>query len=356
MTIALDAFASRMAREELNELRLRVDCRAVLEEAGWTLDAAGSTRRTPKYRNGPGRIVIVIHEGKGWFDPLAGKRGDAIALAQHVWGGNLGHARRALRPLAGIAPKLVPVRHSCPEVSLDAEQGWARARVLRPGSACWRYLVETRGLPVVSVERAVREHAVQEGGYGTAWAVHRGIEGRATGWEMRGAGYKGFSRGGTKTLFLIGDQNSPIRLAVTESAIDAMSLGTIEGWPERTLYASTAGGFGSATATALQSLLQNGTVELVAATDRGTGGELLAGRLRELASATSAPFSRLCPIAKDWNDQLRQGQGTAAMDEHAADLHVAEAIQTFFPLLPTSLSRSRVSHQLCWTRAGYVGW
>jgi hypothetical protein len=78
-----------MRDDELTELRARVDCRAVLERAGWTLDQQESTRGAAKYRHGAGRIVIVTHEGRGWFDPVNGSKGDVLALAQLVWGGTL---------------------------------------------------------------------------------------------------------------------------------------------------------------------------------------------------------------------------------------------------------------------------
>ena len=86
-----------MRDDELTDLRARVDCRAVLERAGWTLDEQESTRGAAKYRHGAGRIVIVTHEGRGWFDPVNGGKGDMLALAQLVWGGTLGHARKSLR-------------------------------------------------------------------------------------------------------------------------------------------------------------------------------------------------------------------------------------------------------------------
>lgn len=299
-----DAQAERLARDELDELRERVDCRAVLEAGGWELDAKESTRGAVKYRNGAARIVIVTHEGKGWFDPLNDRRGDALALAQYVWGGNLGHARKALRPLAGIAPKMVPMRQGAPAVPIDAERGWNEGRHLRTGSQGWRYLIETRGLPVATIERALQAGVLREGIYGTVWARHQGIEGRTTGWEMRGPNYKGFTKGGTKTLFLIGTLVTCDRLAVTESAIDALSLASIEGWPADTLYVSTGGGYGPDTARALQTILP-GHARLVAATDQGTGGEVLASRLHELATAGGAGFGRLRPEAKDWNAQLQ---------------------------------------------------
>ena len=300
-----DEQAERLARDELDELRARVDCRTVLEAGGWELDAKESTRGAVKYRNGAGRIVIVTHEGKGWFDPLNDKRGDALALAQYVWGGNLGHARKALRPLAGIAPKMVPMRQSAPTVPIDAGRAWDEARQVCPGSQGWRYLIETRGLPVASVERAAQAGVLREGIYGTVWARHQTAQGQATGWEMRGPNFKGFVKGGGKTLFWIGTPTACNRVAVTESFIDALSLASIEGWPDGTMYVSTGGGFGPETARALQAILpSNG--RLVAATDQGTGGEVLASRLHELATASSAGFGRLCPEAQDWNAQLQQ--------------------------------------------------
>jgi len=305
MTTSGDAQAERLAQNELDELRARVDCRTVLEAGGWELDAKESTRRAVKYRNGAGRIVIVTHEGKGWFDPLNDRRGDALALAQYVWGGNLGHARKALRPLAGIAPRLVPMRQSAATTPINAERTWSEAGQLCAASQGWRYLIEIRCLPVVSVEQALQAGVLREGIYGTVWARHRNAQGQTTGWEMRGPRFKGYASGGTKTLFWIGTPATCNRVAVTESFIDAISLASIEGWPDGTLYASTGGGYGPDTARALQSILP-GNARLIAATDQGTGGEILASRLHELATASSAGFGRLCPEDQDWNAQLRR--------------------------------------------------
>ena len=304
MPTPTDGFAERMASDELDQLRAGVDCRAVLDAAGWDLDSKESTRGAVKYRNGAARIVIVTHEGKGWFDPLNDRRGDVLSLAQHVWGGNLGHARKALRPLAGISPRTSNVRPSAPTVPIDAAAGWGEARRLCHGSQAWSYLVETRGIPSGTVERAMQDDVLREGIYGTVLARHQSGAGLTTGWEMRGPRYRGFAKGGTKTLFLLGPTNPCDRLVVTESAIDALSLATIEDWPIGTMHVSTGGGYGPATVEALQIVLLL-CRQLVAATDQGTGGDVLAHRLSELAATTGVEFSRLQPGAKDWNDQLR---------------------------------------------------
>lgn len=294
-----------MHDEELDELRARVDCRAVLEKAGWELDAAESTAHAAKYRGGSAQIVIVTHKGKGWFDPLNDARGDVLALAQHLWGGTLGHARKALRPLAGITPELRPgQRDKAPPAPLDAPKAWARAHRLTPGSQGWAYLTGKRGLPVATIERALSADLLREGIYGTVWALHRDSAAKPCGWEMRGPQYKGFAKGGDKALFWIGELASAQRIAVTESWIDALSLATLEAWPDATAYLSTGGGFGPRTADAMRELLPE-TARLVAATDQGRGGELLADRLHDLAATAFAGFGRLRPSAKDWNVQLK---------------------------------------------------
>lgn len=290
--------------DELAELRARVDCRTVLEQAGWELDLRESTRRAAKYRDGTSRIVIVTHEGKGWFDPLSDGRGDVIALARFVWGLTLGHARKALRPLAGIAPAFSGMPQAPADApTLHPAAKWRAAKLLRPGSAAWRYLAETRRIPASVLERAVKADVLREGIQGTAWAMHQAADARITGWEMRGPLYKGFSRGGTKSVFWIGQPAMSNRLAITESAVDALSLLALERWPAGTVYASVGGGFGPVTVDALKALLQPGAI-LVAATDLGTAGDALAARLSRLAEACGNPFERLRPELKDWNEQL----------------------------------------------------
>ena len=293
-----------MHDNELDELKARVDCRTVLERGGWILDAPESTKHAAKYRNGAAQIVIVTHEGRGWFDPLNDQRGDVVALAQRVWGGNLGQARKALRPLAGITPALVPgERERSAPAPFDAVRAWAKQKPLSPGSAAWRYLTENRRLPAAIVERVNDAGLLREGIYGTAWALHRSNAGQPCGWEMRGPQYKGFAKGGDKALFWFGELAQARRVVVTEAAIDALSLAAIEGCKEGTAYVSTGGGFGPPTIASLRHVMRPGS-RIVAATDRGTGGELLAGRLHELAKEAGAGFGRLRPNAKDWNEQL----------------------------------------------------
>lgn len=310
---------------EIDQLRAQVDCRTVLERAGWLLDKAESSRRSQKFRQGSGLIIIVTHDGRGWFDPLDGTRqgrGDVLALAQRVWRLNFSEARAALRPLTGIAPTLIlaPGEADKPPLTRPALlRIWRRTPRPRPGSRAWNYLHSVRAIPSASLAHPGLARLLREGRHGEAWFAHRDIAqgGELVGWEMRGPEYKGYRARAQKGLFAVGVKTSEARrIVVCEAAIDAVSLAALEGWQAGSLYCSTAGGWragGLAHAGLLALLGARPTPHLIAATDNGIGGELLARRLRDLAADKDAPFARLAPPAPhgDWNDQLRAQAGSA---------------------------------------------
>ena len=93
---------------EIEWLKAGVSCAVLLERLPpvWQLDRAESTRRSLKYRRGEGEIVIVNHDGRGWWDPLSDRKGDIFTLVRHLDPGlNFGEARRVLRGFVGIAPR-----------------------------------------------------------------------------------------------------------------------------------------------------------------------------------------------------------------------------------------------------------
>src|ERR1700689_3581096 len=111
----------RRSREEdgaMNEqdkdvewLKANVSCAVLLDRLPpvWRLDRTESSRASLKYRRGEGEILIVNHDGRGWWDPLSDAKGDIFSLVQHLEPSlTFPEARRLLRDFAGIAP-------SCPE-------------------------------------------------------------------------------------------------------------------------------------------------------------------------------------------------------------------------------------------------
>ena len=70
----------QMDKRAIEELRQKIGCAALLENDGWKVDAKESTRRAIKYRRDR-NIIIVIHEGRGWFDPLS-TAGQPVSVSQ----------------------------------------------------------------------------------------------------------------------------------------------------------------------------------------------------------------------------------------------------------------------------------
>ncbi len=302
--------------EDIQRLKDRVDCGMVLEHLapGWRLDARESTRRARKYRRGPGEVLIVSHEGRGWWDPTSERKGDIFTLARALDPGlDFGGARRLLRDIAGIAPMLPgPRRGGDQPPPVPPALRWERRPRLSQDSPAWLYLTRQRGLPVPLLLAARAADVIREGPYGSGWFAHRDAAGGVTGMEMRGPAWRGFSAGGGKTLFRFPGGVAPLpRLAVCEAAIDALSLAAIEHRRDDTLYAATAGGIGPGTVAALHALLRDRSADpagiLVVATDADGPGRRLAARLTALAAASGVPSEAILPPEglNDWNDALR---------------------------------------------------
>ena len=85
---------------EIEWLKAHVNCAALLERLPpvWRLDRAESTRHSLKYRRGEDEIVIVNHDGRGWWDPLSDRKGDIFTLVRHLEPGlTFPEARRVLQ-------------------------------------------------------------------------------------------------------------------------------------------------------------------------------------------------------------------------------------------------------------------
>lgn len=295
-----------MEKADIEELRGRVGCAAVLETTGFALDLKESTRRALKYRKADD-IIIVIHDGKGWFDPLSDAKGDVYSLVRHLDGCDFLEAFVQVASLVGFEPAEPEWKRQ--SWALEADQSipgrWEARRKPWRGSGTWRYLRNERHIPEQVVRTAISQNVLKQGPYGSMWAAHTDATGIITGWEERGAQWRGFASGGSKLLFRLGPQKAG-RICVTEAAIDAMSLAAIENIRRDTLYVSTGGGWSPATEAALRALGEQPNARLVAATDANPQGEVFVARLRELAGEIVCDFERLKPVAEDWNAMLQE--------------------------------------------------
>lgn len=309
-----------MDQDQIEELKDKVGCAAVLEQQGWAIDAKESTARAVKYRRGAGEIIIVIHRGAGWFDPLSDAKGDVFSLARHLLGASFPEAVEHVARLVGVVP-IGPAWQE-PErarPTLALAERWTRRRPPSARSASWHYLGGERAIPRPVLSAALAQDLLRAGPAGSMWAAHRDDAGRLAGWEERGPDWRGFSTGGVKLLFRLGD-SAALRVCVAEAAIDAMSLAALEGMRADTLYVSTGGGWSPATDTALRTLAQRPGSLLLAATDNDRQGEIYAGRLEALCASAGSAYGRLTPQGQDWNRDLaarRSVAGNESWEEEA---------------------------------------
>lgn len=298
-----------MEKHQIENLRGRVTCAAVLEAAGFALDPRESTRRALKFRRAA-QIVIVTHEGRGWFDPLSDAKGDVFALVAHLYGETFPEALDRVAGLVCVTTSGPVWRRPRRETATDASiaERWRARPVPWLGSATWRYLRDERGLSGFVLRAAIRQDLLREGPKGSMWAAYTGDDGALVGWEERGSRWRGFSTGGEKVLFRFGSADAP-RICVTEAAIDAMSLADLEGSRPDSLYVATGGGWSPATEAALRRLASRPETLLVAATDADAQGEIYAGRIGKMSEEAGCRRLRLLPVRRDWNLMLQEKKG-----------------------------------------------
>ena len=123
-----------MEKHQIENLRGRVTCAVVLEAAGFALDPRESTRRALKYRRAA-EIVIVIHEGRGWFDPLSDAKGDVFALVAHLHGESFPEALDRVAGLVGMTVNTPVWRRPRRDASTDVSIAERRTNSERPRSS-----------------------------------------------------------------------------------------------------------------------------------------------------------------------------------------------------------------------------
>lgn len=179
-----------MDKREIEVLRQKVGCAALLEKDGWKVDVKESTRRAIKYRR-DNNIIIVIHEGRGWFDPLSPAKGDVFSLAEHLGSVGFPDACDRVADAVGFLPS-TPVwqRPARPKAFGSIAERWRHRVKPRPGSPAWRYLTDERGLPADIVKQAAACGHLREGPKGSMWAAHSDSVGALMGWEERGPAWR----------------------------------------------------------------------------------------------------------------------------------------------------------------------
>ena len=330
---------------ELERLK-GIDLNQLAEDAGYRRDPLESSPGSAKYRRNDAVLIVQQDDrghGTGYFKPGDASAGSALDFAQNEMGAKtLGHARKVLRPYAGVETgereqASQPDTHrgqtesphpqaaqQKPTARADIEQQWHGLQNPEPTP-----FTRQRGITRESLDRYSGQLGINQ--LGTLAAAHRRAPSsdQVIGYELKSQTFEGFSKGGAKGAAFFGDAHRATRMVITESAIDALSEAEREGRRDDTLYASTGGAFGKSTqdvlaAAATEIDARTEEPEVVLAFDNDKQGhdydqqarQLLDNGHRHIVDAMPQP-------GQDPNDRLRAEQ------PQQAKLTPAEQFQAF---------------------------
>ena len=312
-------------REELDAFKKEISLTELMAAFGYRCDRKSSSRNSAAMVHADGDKLIVSRTDEGTWVFFSvqnsSDNGTVIEFLQRRTGENLGQIRRRLRDWmvaarhrdwrrtnAGAeAPLLKPLTRDLVGVRERFEQAC-------PIQGYNRYLVEERSIPpeilsLTSFRNTIRVDAREN----LLFPHVAGSE--ITGYEIRGMRFKGFAKGGIKGLWTSHDSDYVSRLAVTESALDALAYASVVGHV-RTRFVSIAGQLNrvqpNLLVTEIQHLPKDGIVVL--AMDNDEPGDRLAERLTDIFERANR--SDLClrihrpPLrGADWNDVARMNKG-----------------------------------------------
>jgi hypothetical protein len=306
---------NRNADSELVRFKQNIDLVDYAQAVGgFRVDRRRSSAGSKRLVNDASEEVMIVSyiEGQGWMYFLTGSGdgGTIIDFEQRRAGGNLGEVRRRLRQVLpersqGTAPGVL--RHEQPP------KGWVPFETVAITAS--DYLTKERGIPPGVLQDSRFSGAIrQEAERWRNIAFPHCDGGGVCGYELRNRGFKGFSRGGRRGLWLSRRRRSDRRLVITESAIDALSVAALR--PEReATYVSLAGTPSPGQLALLGRLVRwfDGLPDVIVATDADQAGERAAIALKEYLRAyleISPRIERLRPPDEpgDWNDALMGGR------------------------------------------------
>ena len=276
---------------------------------GYQRDEVESRGRSHILR-GCGEKLAVRERGDGTWcyfnvhDP--DDRGCIVNLVQRHTGGNLGHVRKEIRQMAGLAttyPQYPILKANGPatrKAAIDprrkTEEVWKIAR--------WNpehpYLL-SRGLSSLTMTQPRFVDTVRQDKRGNALFPHWDRSGMC-GYEIHNTGFKGFGADVHKGLWHSKNLCYSPSIVICESSIDCLSHYQIHGGDSG--YVSLGGTIGNMQRDLLTGLFLKAhrrSASVIVATDNDPAGELFFEQLQLLS-----PFAlgRQTPKSKDWSDDL----------------------------------------------------
>jgi hypothetical protein len=298
--------------DELEQFKRNINLAEYAASQGYVLDKSESSRNSRVMRKGDDKIVVATAEdGHGiYFSVRDGwDNGSIVDFIQKRQNKNLGQVRKELRPWMGSAPLPIPEhsRTTKPEpTTRDRAQVIATWAAAEPVNGHHSYL-EKRGIKPETLADSRFSSVIRQDKRGNAVFPHYDKDG-ISGFELKNDEFTGFARGGEKALWFTPNIKHAKTLAITESAIDALSHAQLQKDDKDTAYLSIGGQPSpeqwGLIKYALERAHERGQLVAVA-TDNDRAGHGLAKRIGELAPEGAEIKQDVPRMGKDWNDQVQ---------------------------------------------------
>ncbi len=319
-------------RDELEDFKTQIDlCDFACEWGGFTKDVKRSSRCSAVMRHPNGDKLIVartpdrhhiyfnVHDGRD--------RGTIVDFVQNRDNVTLGEIRKILRPYVGktiVLPRgqsptglsLVPSEFDVAAV----QSKWVDAKPLPAHHA---YLESERRIKRTVLEDPKFKDRIRVDSRSNALFPHFNKDAGLCGFEVKNRGWTGFSPGGLKGCWISRPNPSDGELLIFETAIDALSLASLEGTDSKR-FVSTAGQMSPLQIDLLRAAVERMPQDsyILLCMDNDDGGDKMITTIREAL----APYSqRICehrpPVrGQDWNDVLRNSIPTPVISCKEPDL------------------------------------
>lgn len=303
-----------MVDVELESFKIEIDLRVYAAGQGYELDRNKSWRGSAVMRHGNGDKIVISRDTDGHYIYYSvhgdhNHKGSIIDFVSNTRNLTLGKIRQELRPWIGRTSAAVP--EFAPLVKTTKNRlGIAAAFAEMRDPSRYPYLEDDRHIPPEVLQRERFTGTIRIDARGNTVFPHHDEDG-LSGYEVKNAGFTGFSPGGTKGIWTSCLKPDDDTLVVCESAIDAISYAAL--YPDPNARYASIGGKPNPVQPELirTAAAQMPTGSLViAAMDADQDGRKLAEIVRgavELAGRRDLQFVVHEPMGcKDFNDELRR--------------------------------------------------
>lgn len=294
---------------ELERFKTEISLADVASAHGYELDRRESSRSSLVMRRGKDGDKIIIATGEDghgiFFSVHSNTSGSAIDFIMTRRSLNLGQARKVLREWLPVPFSFPTARRPTSGIPKPEPISRDRAALVAQWHGMAPYAggyLEGRGIAPSTI--TIFADRIRTDKRANVAFRHDDLSG-LSGWELKNRGFTGFASGGRKALFGVRARlqpgEPPPRLAVTESAIDAMSFYQVD--PVPGLYLSFAGSLSPEQGALLAEVVTRyPAAEVITATDNDEQGEDFAALIQ-----SHRPDARRVrsPQGNDWNDAIR---------------------------------------------------